>query len=209
MPTSLALRPPLAVLCALNLLAWAALAPNAHAQQLRLPQPAGAPGTAGAPAPLPPANAAPAQAAAPAASAAVNPVALALEKAGVKRCAGQVRKVTQFLTAGSRSGTTIFPSAANPDDSLLSISSELITGDVLSYAEANFAPRADGCSAMYEHVAHWKEGCDAVHAAKYRDFKPQGVMQQYIKVYYNTPSVRLMMVPAGTGCVVIKKEVLH
>ena len=36
-----------------------------------------------------------------------------------------------------------------------------------------------------------------------------GVLQQHIRVFYNSPANRVMLIPAGTGCVVIKKEIVH
>lgn len=138
-----------------------------------------------------------------------NAVTAALQKAGVRRCANQIQKVTDFLTSKSRTGTTVFPLAGNADDSLVSISSEIASGKVLTYAGASFAPRADGCSAVYEQVSHWQNTCEEVFAAQYPGFKPMGVLQQQIKVFYNNPATRVMMVPAGTGCVVIKKEIVH
>lgn len=113
------------------------------------------------------------------------------------------------MTSKSRMGSMIFPLATKPDDSLISISSEITTGNVLTYAGASFAPRADGCSAVYEQVSHWQNTCDEVLAAQYGNFKPLGLLQQQIKVYSNNPGSRVMMVPAGTGCVVIKKEIVH
>ena len=140
---------------------------------------------------------------------AVNPITAALQKAGVKRCAVQMQNVTSFLTQKSRSRTTVFPLATDPDDSLVSISSEIMVSNVASYAGATFAPRADGCSAVYEHVSHWQNQCEDVYAAQYASFKPQGSLQVQIKVYYNNAATQVMMVPAGTGCVVIKKEIVH
>lgn len=158
----------------------------------------------------PPAPAAVAPAAnAPAAPGGLNAVTAALQKAGVKRCAPQIQKVTGFLTNKARTGTTVFPLATNPDDTLVSISSEIINTNTVTYAGATFAPRADGCSAVYEQVSHWQNKCEEVYAAQYPSFKPKGVLQAQIKVYYNNAATQVMMVPAGTGCVVIKKEIVH
>lgn len=132
-----------------------------------------------------------------------------MQKAGVKRCLDQIQRVTSALSTGASMGTTVYPAARNPDDSLLSLSSEINNGKTLSYASINFAPRADGCSAEYENVSHWSNTCDEVLAVQYAGFKPMGVLQQHIRVFYNSPANRVMLIPAGTGCVVIKKEIVH
>lgn len=139
----------------------------------------------------------------------LNAVTAALQNAGVKRCANQIQKVTAFLNEKARTGTTVFPMAANADDSLVSLSSEIINTNAVTYAGATFAPRADGCSAVYEQVSHWQNKCEDVYTAQYAAFKPKGVLQAQIKVYYNSAATQVMMVPAGTGCVVIKKEIVH
>lgn len=170
-------------------------------------------GSAPAAPPAPTAPTAPTTPAAPVAPqavpAATNAVTSALQRAGVQRCAAQAQRVTDFLSNRSRTGTIVYPTARNPDDSLVTLSSEIITGNVLSYAGVTLAPRSDGCSAVYERVSHWQNTCEQVHAAQYANFKPEGNLQQLIKVYAVNPGSRVMMVPAGTGCVVILKEVLH
>ena len=100
------------------------------------------------------------------------------------------------------------PLGSDPDNSLITMSQEVISGNVVYYAGATFAPHGDGCSAVYEAVTHWQNSCDEVAAAQYVGFKPIGVLQQTIKVLSNQPNVRVMMVAAGTGCVVIKKELV-
>ncbi len=161
--------------------------------------------------PTPPRPAPVAAAVPPAAAASApefNAVTTALQKSGVKRCAGKIQKVTEFLTSKARTGTAVYPLGANPDDSLISLSSEIIAGNTLFYAGATFAPHGNDCSAVYEAVTHWQNSCDEVAASQYPNFKQVGVLQQQIKVYSNSPYTRVMMVSAGTGCVVIKKELV-
>ena len=143
-------------------------------------------------------------------SSAPNPVTAAMMKSGVKRCAQQIQNVTDFLARNSKVGWVPFPAARNADDSLISLSSEIQTAGVLGYANVDFAPRAEGgCSAVYEQVTHWSNTCDQVHAAHYPTFQPKGALLQQIRVYYNNPQSQVMLIPAGTGCVVVKKEILH
>lgn len=154
--------------------------------------------------------AAPAQPSASAGAQQANPITASLMRAGVKRCAPQIQKVTDFLNRGARVATVPFPAAANTDDSLISLSSEVQMGNVLSYSDANFAPRADGgCSAVYEQITHWQNTCDQVYAAQFPTFQSRGLLGQQVRVYYNNPGSQVMLVPAGPGCVVIKKEIIH
>ena len=138
-----------------------------------------------------------------------NAVTTSLQKAGVKRCAAAIQRVTEFLANKSRTGTAVFPLGSNPDDSLITLSSEIMAGNVVFYAGATFAPNGNGCSAVYEAVTHWQNTCDDVVAAQYANLKPVGVLQQQIRVLSNQPNTQVMVVAAGTGCVVIKKELVQ
>ena len=200
-PMTATVSPPFFMLChrsafGFAMLSCALLVAPAQAQRTPAPTPASL-GTVAPPA------------AAASAAGGFNAVTSTLQKAGVVRCSKQIQKVTDFLASKSHIGTMVFPTASNPDDSLVSISSEIISGTTLTYASANFAPRADGGSAEYEQVSHWSNSCDDVFTVNYINFKPMGVLQQQITVFYTNPATRVMMIPAGTGCVVIKKEIVH
>lgn len=139
---------------------------------------------------------------------AFNAVTSTLQRAGVRRCAAKIQRVTEFLTTNGRTGTIVFPLGNDPDNSIVSLSTEIQTGPIVSYSGSTFAPVGDGCSAVYESVTHWQNSCDEVVAAQYAGFPAVGALQQRIRVLSNQPNVRIMLVPAGTGCVVIKKELV-
>jgi hypothetical protein len=138
-------------------------------------------------------------------------IADAVAKTGVKSCADRVNQVTNFLTTGNRSGAILFEPPSSPDKRLVSISLGLaIKGGRIAYASESFAPnQANGCGGMYETVVYWPEGCTDVAKNQFSAFKKYGVLVNSITVLDGGPGVRVFLMPAGTGCIAIKKEVLN
>jgi hypothetical protein len=132
-------------------------------------------------------------------------------KAGVQSCADRINQVTNFLTTGNRSGAILFEPPTTPDKRLVSISLGLaMKGGRVAYASESFAPnQANGCGGMYETVVYWAEGCADIAKSQFSAFKKYGVLVNNITVLDGGPGVRVFLMPAGTGCVAIKKEVLN
>lgn len=155
--------------------------------------------------------AAPAKAFAEAPKAAVNPITEAAMKAGVKSCKDRINQVSNFLTANTNSGWLLFQPTSQPDQRLISVSMEAATKDVASaYVSESFAPnQANGCAGMYETVVYWAQKCPLVAIKQFAAFKSAGVLSKNIAVLDGGTGLRVFLMPAGEGCVAIKKEVLQ
>jgi hypothetical protein len=132
-------------------------------------------------------------------------------RVGAHSCADRINQVSNFLTTDSRSGAIFFEPPSDPDNRLLSISLGLeMKGGQLAYVSETFAPnQANGCGGMYETVVYWEAGCAEVAKQQFSSFKPYGVIVNDIVVLDGGAGVRVFLMPAGTGCVAIKKEVLN
>jgi hypothetical protein len=130
-------------------------------------------------------------------------------KAGVQSCIDRVSQVTNFLTTKSRSGAILFEPPSEPDERLFSISLGLaMKGGKIAYASESFAPnQANGCGSLYETVVYWESGCADVAKRCPLSSKIWDPCQQHRAD--GGPGVRVFLMPAGTGCVAIKKEVLN
>ncbi len=151
----------------------------------------------------------PAQAAqAPAST--VNPITLAAVKAGVLACTSRINQVITYLTAGTQSGAYLFMPKAQPDQSIFSASLEVAShAGTPIYASASFAPLANGQSgAVYDAVEYVAQSCDFVEKNVFKDLKRAGILRKDI-VTLDGLAIRVFLMPAGTGCVVIKKEVVQ
>lgn len=140
----------------------------------------------------------------------LNAVAQAAQKSGVVNCLGRINQVSNFLVAGAQqSGASLSVSPQLPNERMASIAFEIKTPQVLSYASADFAPLAAGCGGTYESVTHWQNSCKDVASKGYAQLKFIGVIQSNILVLEGWPQLRVFLMPAGTGCVAIKKEVVY
>ncbi len=140
----------------------------------------------------------------------LNNVAQAAQKAGVVDCLGRINQVSNFLTTGAQqSGASLTISPQTPNERMTSIAFEIKTPQVLSYASADFAPLTTSCGGTYEAVTHWQNNCKDVASKGYAQLKFIGVIQSSILVLEGGPQLRVFLMPAGTGCVAIKKEVVY
>ena len=149
------------------------------------------------------------QAAESAKSANMNAITGAAAKSGIDKCLGRIDQVTGFVTADSQSGAYLFVSPDQPDSSLVSASMEVQAKNALAYSSASFAPvGSGGCSGMYEAVTYWAENCDIVGSRGFPQLKKTGVIQRHIQILQGEGTIRLFLMPAGQGCISIKKEVI-
>jgi hypothetical protein len=141
----------------------------------------------------------------------VNSVTQNAVKGGVLACTSRINQVTNFLTMGSRGwGAFLFIPPTDQDQRLVSASLEIPGNGVpLAYGSASFAPnQANGCGGMYETVAYWPQACASVATGNFSAMKQISVLAKEIMVLDGGPMTKVFLMPAGTGCVSIKKEIV-
>ena len=141
----------------------------------------------------------------------IHRITQAADKSGIKACTGRINQVSNFLTAGVPGvGAMLFLPPANPDQQLVSVSLEIpIKGASAAYASASFAPnQANGCGGMYETVVYWPQKCDVVANKNFGALKKIGALSKTIFVRDGGLTTKIFFMPAGTGCITIKKEVI-
>ena len=142
----------------------------------------------------------------------INRITQVTDKAGMKACSGRINQVANFLTAGNPGvGAMLFLPPNNPDQQLVSVSMEIpIKGTGSAYASASFAPnQANGCGGMYETVVYWPQKCDVVANKTFGTLKKIGALSKTIFVRDGGVTTKIFLMPAGSGCVAIKKEVIR
>ena len=177
-------------------------------ESVKIEKPAAAPAQTSAPATAPQ----PAQAAQPQKPAAsnVNSVTLAAVKAGVLACTSRINQVITYITANSQSGAYLFLPKIMPDQSIFSASIEVESRNATPiYASASFAPLTNGSAgAVYDAVEYVAQSCDYTEKNAFKDLARSGILRKDI-VMLDGGKVRVFLMPAGTGCNVIKKEVVQ
>ena len=136
----------------------------------------------------------------------VSAVTQAAVKLGILSCVSRINQVATFLTASNQSGVFIFSPQKQPDQHIFSTSFELIRSDNSTfYASASFFPNQD---AVYDTVEYVEKSCEELEKTVFANLKRISVIKKNI-IVLNGGAVKVFLMPAGSGTVVIKKEVIR
>jgi len=135
----------------------------------------------------------------------VSAVTQAAVKLGILSCVSRINQVATFLTADNQSGVFIFAPKKQPDKHIFSTSFELIRkDDSVFYASASFFPNQD---AVYDTVEYVEKSCEELEKTVFANLKRISVIKKSI-IVLNGGDLKVFLMPAGNGTVVIKKEVI-
>ena len=138
-----------------------------------------------------------------------NSLAQAIFSQGAQACATRVSQVTSFLGATSSTGAVLMVPENAPNQRLFPLSMEVTTPHGSAYVSATFAPnQINGCGAAYDAVMYWPENCALVASTEFSAIRNVGALGRFVTVLDGGPGTKIFLMPAGGGCVSIKKEVV-
>lgn len=138
-----------------------------------------------------------------------NQITQGAAKAGIKSCLKRVDQVSGFLAKNSSAGAFLFPATNDPNNQLFSVSMEVDSPATLAYASASFAPvGTGGCGGVYDAITYWQASCQEIATKQFSGLKSAGIVKRSIQVLDGGPKMRVFLMPAGQGCIAIKKEVV-
>ena len=145
----------------------------------------------------------------PPASLPVNAVTQAAVQQGILNCAVRINQVSTFLGFNAQAGAVLMTPPTQPDQQLVPLAMEVPTQGGSAYVSASFAPnQANGCGATYDAVAYWPQKCEVVADRQFAALKKVGQLKKDITVLDGGIATKVFLMPAGSGCVSIKKEVV-
>jgi hypothetical protein len=151
-----------------------------------------------------------AKAAAPAKSAPIHALTQSAFTAGALTCARRINDIANFLSTTASSGALLFPPATDADRHSVSASMELTGSGQDAYVSTTFHPDSTGsCEATYDAVIWWPTVCEAVARSQFSTLKPQSLLHKKIRILDGGLNMKVFLMPAGTGCVSIKKEIIR
>lgn len=141
----------------------------------------------------------------------LNHIAQVAANAGVNDCLGRLNQISSFLIKGNPDNSVaFFMSEQEHNNRMLSTSFEMQTPQALTYATAYFAPRgAAKCDGAYEAVAYWPDNCGIIAKKNFVKLKRLGAIHKNIVALEGGAQLRVFLMPAGNGCVSIKKELVY
>ena len=137
-------------------------------------------------------------------------IARAAQNAGLRTCRRSINQVNRYLIGDGIASGVLFAAPDNANARIVTSSIVIENKQGLTYANASYSPYDDGaCGVSYEAVTYWEESCTELSSQVLRDMRPIGPLGKKIIMLDGGPSMGMFLMPAGTGCVQIKKEVLH
>lgn len=137
-------------------------------------------------------------------------ISQAAQAVGVRACKPLTEQVTRYLVGKGQSSATVFAAPGNANARLFSNSIEIVNAQTVTYASAHYAPTGETtCGVVYDAVTYWKESCPEVSSKLLKDMKPMGLLASKIATFDGGPAMRMFLMPAGSGCIQIKKEILY
>lgn len=150
-------------------------------------------------------------AAPPQQSIANTPYAIGAQRNGVVKCIGRINQVTGFVTgSNANSGMVLNSPNAEANQRIVSSVMEVEGGGTTGFVSTSFAPGpgVNECSATYDAVTYWTASCAQVASANFAAFKFTRPLLKAISILESGQFAKVFLMPAGTGCVSIKKEML-
>lgn len=132
---------------------------------------------------------------------------------GVATCLGRINQITSFVIGKSaHQGIIQVPPKAKMNQALITSTMAIDLGNATSLVSTNFAPGATtgDCSGSYEAVTYWNASCTQVAKTNFNTFQAnQSLLQRVAILEGSGGAAKVFLMPAGAGCISIKKEVLY
>lgn len=128
---------------------------------------------------------------------------------GIFSCAGRINQVSSFLGYSAQSGALLMTPPSQPDQRLIPLVMEVDVNGNSAYVSASFAPnQANGCAATYDSIVYWPQKCNEVSERQFPGLKKMKQLKKDIAILDGGVATKVFLMPAGNGCVSIKKEVI-
>ncbi|NVN99772.1 MAG: hypothetical protein HXX17_10640 [Geobacteraceae bacterium] len=138
-----------------------------------------------------------------------NSITQAAFQKGVLNCAARINQVTNSVGFNSKAGAVLLTPPNQIDQRLIPVAMEIPMDQGFAYVSATFAPnQANGCGATYDGVIYWQKPCSDIAATQFAGMKATGKINSEIAILDGGVATKVFLMPAGSGCVSIKKEVV-
>lgn len=133
-----------------------------------------------------------------------------LQQMGLRTCATRFQDAAGFLFANGDVDFVLQPLGPNPNlwPTALTSAGAYEQSKQTRLTTLLIAP-AGTCAGMYQQVIYWAEACPALKKRVFGSFTNDRVLRGKIMQSEAGPGLQVYLMPAGPGCVSIKKELLR
>lgn len=128
-------------------------------------------------------------------------------KMGETNCLRQIEKTVRFFGFEQKTAGIIIPRPSGSSRGIISLvmPTEAISGTGI--VSADYSHQADdACNASYELIEYHNESCGATVAARFKDLKNMASSESGFSALADPNGVYVFVLPAGTGCISVRKE---
>ncbi|GMM68988.1 hypothetical protein MTsDn1_22830 [Alteromonas sp. MTD1] len=130
------------------------------------------------------------------------------KKSGVNSCLTTVSDVEKFFAEGNNYGSWSFVAKEGADDQLVNATLELTFSNRSTMVDFTIAPTKDGsCSYTYTRTFYSEKSCMATTREDYMKNANYKTDINKNIAGFEDGAAKVLLMPAGSGCVVQKKEV--
>ncbi|KAF7764858.1 hypothetical protein PCIT_b0946 [Pseudoalteromonas citrea] len=131
------------------------------------------------------------------------------KKSGYSSCLTAVSDIENFFAKDSNYGSWAFVAKEGTDDQIVNATLELTHNDGSTLVDFTIAPTKDGsCSYTYTRTFFTEKSCMATTKEEYmKNSKYKTEINKNITGFEDPNGAKLLLMTAGTGCIVQKKEV--
>jgi hypothetical protein len=134
----------------------------------------------------------------------------ALRQIGMTECAASVQRAAHFLFEDGEVNFTVQPLGpdANRWPTVIVIEGAHAAAGRTRFSTLTVAP-GPGCSGLYEQVIAWPTPCAELKATTFAAYANPKIILRDVQVSELNPGLQVYLMPSGSGCVSIKKELFH
>ncbi len=135
------------------------------------------------------------------------------QRAGITKCVARIHQVNNFVTGNNpNNGQLLTGPKDKLNQGIVATAIEIEGGGITSLVSSSFAPGASSsdCSATYDAITYWNASCAMVATSNYGAYRllTQPLLRS-VYVLDGGPTVKVFLMPAGSGCVSVKKEMVY
>lgn len=126
---------------------------------------------------------------------------------GITTCLPAVEKMSNFIADGNHGASSVWNSKV-PDESAFSTVIERSYSDGSILTSLTVArTKSDHCYSEYEKIIYFDENCIATVQKNYKEAEYKGEVNKNV-TFLSQNGVDIFLMPAGNGCVVMRKEII-
>lgn len=128
---------------------------------------------------------------------------------GYTACLSAVVDLEKFFTEDTNYGSWSFVAKEGADDQVLNATLELSYEHDSALVDFSIAPTKDGsCTYVYTRTIYSNKSCMATSKEEFMaKSEYKGEVNKFITAFDETGGAKLLLMPAGSGCIVQKKEI--